>query len=261
MPIYHRTQISDVEFVTGKSKQYARTHDGSVNLIECENFWLAKGETPVRRFEIQNRRPVTEAEKTPSDDEYRMWQHEDVAEVMDLVIIEYEGAVLAKGEMNGYHDSDFYAIVYDVVEDRLRKVTYDTTRFAGGGHAVIDATEETKAKAEKVLERIFLSSMKYADEQQATKPLCDRLVTVVKGKKVAPGTVGMVRWRGDGHYGPRVRLEVQDSGESVFVNEDYCEVVNPEQYRMSESELQMKAAQAASHRRWRNAMASGYPVV
>ena len=26
MPIYHRTQISDVEFVTGKSKQYARAH-------------------------------------------------------------------------------------------------------------------------------------------------------------------------------------------------------------------------------------------
>jgi len=61
--------------------------------------------------------------------------------------LSYEGAVLATRERNGYHDSDFYAIVWDEAEGRLTSVLYDTTRGASGGSATVDATEEVIEKA------------------------------------------------------------------------------------------------------------------
>lgn len=56
------------------------------------------------------------------------------------------GKVLRTWERNGYHDSDFYATIWDEERDGPREVEYDTTRFAGGGNATVDATDEVKEK-------------------------------------------------------------------------------------------------------------------
>lgn len=61
--------------------------------------------------------------------------------------VTYEGAVLATRERNGYHDSDFYAVVWDEEAGRLTTVEYGTTRFPSCGSAEVDATDEVIEKA------------------------------------------------------------------------------------------------------------------
>ena len=42
--------------------------------------------------------------------------------------VEYEGCVLDTWEHNGYHDSDWYALVWDRDAQELKQIEYDTTR-------------------------------------------------------------------------------------------------------------------------------------
>lgn len=63
--------------------------------------------------------------------------------------ISYEGCVLGTGEHNGRDDSDFYAIVWDESEQRVREIQYATTRgWTYPNSAEVDATPEVVAKAE-----------------------------------------------------------------------------------------------------------------
>lgn len=57
----------------------------------------------------------------------------------------FEGATLSLREANGYNDSDFYALVWNAEKGAPEEINYDTTRFAGGGSAFVDATDEVKA--------------------------------------------------------------------------------------------------------------------
>lgn len=61
--------------------------------------------------------------------------------------IEYAGCVLEDRERNYHDDSDFYALVWDEADQRIRTIEYATTRFAGGGFCDVDATPEVRAKA------------------------------------------------------------------------------------------------------------------
>ncbi|UTU07998.1 hypothetical protein CcrC1_gp312 [Caulobacter phage C1] len=58
----------------------------------------------------------------------------------------YKGCVLSLGEVNGYHDSDFYAIVWDEADQATRRIEYASTRgWTYDCGASIDATDEVKA--------------------------------------------------------------------------------------------------------------------
>lgn len=58
----------------------------------------------------------------------------------------YVGCVLSLGEVNGYHDSDFYAIVWDKDTQETRRIEYASTRgWTYDCGASIDATDEVKA--------------------------------------------------------------------------------------------------------------------
>lgn len=59
----------------------------------------------------------------------------------------FKGAVLDTYEMNGYDDSDWYAIVWDAEKSAVHTVMYDTTRAAAMGRATIDATPDAIEKA------------------------------------------------------------------------------------------------------------------
>jgi len=48
---------------------------------------------------------------------------------------EYVGCVLSTYELNGYNDSDWYAVCWDREQQKLVEVEYDTTRAGGGGRA------------------------------------------------------------------------------------------------------------------------------
>ena len=60
----------------------------------------------------------------------------------------YVGCVIYLGEHNGYHDSDFYAIVWDDENEKAKKVEYASTRgWSYPNYATFaDATEEVLEK-------------------------------------------------------------------------------------------------------------------
>ena len=100
----------------------------------------------------------------------------------------YEGAVLDEGEMNYHDDSDFYAVVWD--GERVKRVEYNTTRFAGGGSCQIDATPETIAAASAWLRGRIYRMWRQADMADAQRAKVGRKVRIVKGRptKLADGT-------------------------------------------------------------------------
>lgn len=52
-------------------------------------------------------------------------------------------------------------------------------------------------------------------------------VTVVRGRKVPRGTLGVVRWEGDGEWGPRVGLSVEGQEKLVYTALKNVEAVYP----------------------------------
>ncbi len=52
-------------------------------------------------------------------------------------------------------------------------------------------------------------------------------VVVVRGRKVPRGTIGVVRWEGDGEYGPRVGLAVEGEDKLVYTAHKNVEAVYP----------------------------------
>ena len=70
--------------------------------------------------------------------------HLDIIETKES----YVGRVLETYEENGYHDSDFYAVVWDDETESIIHKQYATTRFYSNGYgAKVDATPEVIAKA------------------------------------------------------------------------------------------------------------------
>ncbi|MBQ73343.1 MAG: hypothetical protein CMJ67_10610 [Planctomycetaceae bacterium] len=53
------------------------------------------------------------------------------------------------------------------------------------------------------------------------------LVVVVRGRKVPRGTMGVVRWEGDGDYGPRVGLAVEGEDKLVYTAYKNVDAVYP----------------------------------
>lgn len=119
--------------------------------------------------------------------------------------VTYKGAVLADREENGYHDSDFYAVVWDEIEQRCKKIEYNTTRFAGGGSCSIDATEEVKQKAQEWLEEYYFRTLLDKSKRQSKMPEEGKRVRVVRGRKVPHGTEGFVFLKQAQTYSPRFK--------------------------------------------------------
>jgi len=187
----------------------------------------------------------------------------------------YEGCVFDLRERNGYHDSDFYAVVWDEGEQCIKNYEYDTTRYAGGGWANVDATEEVRRKADEWLVNWAYRNNKLADERQAKAVERGKLVRVVAGRKVPTGTEGKVFWMQDMNFDPygrrhgrRTKIGLTLDGEKetvdavsrggkaykaeryknvVWTYADNVEVVNPEQYLSSDEELWEAAQRVRGH--------------
>jgi hypothetical protein len=119
---------------------------------------------------------------------------------------DFTGCVLSTREYNGYHDSDFYATVWDEEQGCVREIEDGTTRcYAPSKYSRADATPEVIAKARNWyasnagiraaarirLERAF-NAIRVGDE-----------VEVVAGRKIVKGTKGEVVWVGRDSFNPR----------------------------------------------------------
>jgi hypothetical protein len=169
-------------------------------------------------------------------------------------VVKYEGAVLQTYEHNGYHDSYFYAIVYDAETDTVKEVEYGSTAYGGGMGVTVDATDEARAAAQRILfeERITATVEHYY--KVARTPDHGKLVRVtatksgkdrkLAGQVVPAGTTGKVFFVGDDRYrrGAK-RYGIQtEAGERIYAGPDVFEVVDPEQYELTEADLRAKYA-------------------
>lgn len=142
----------------------------------------------------------------------------------------YTGRVIMTRERNSYHDSDFYAVVWDDETESLKNVDYHTTRGASTGWAKVDATPEVLEKYE-----IYKKAVKdfYREVDMLEESLENRkgdFVNITRGKE--KGKSGEVFWIGTCNYSGKKKLGVATSNEKnenggfrdvVWVLDEYCQ--------------------------------------
>jgi len=154
----------------------------------------------------------------------------------------HRGAVLALGEHNWYGDSDFYAIVWETPAPGRggpypAKVTYGTTRgWTYPNHAVVDATPEVQAAYAAYTAERQAEARARARLERLAEVRTGKLVRVVRGRKVAKGTLGIVHWVGDGTYGERVGL-TDAAGQAHWTASSNVEVVGQGAYEEEAAEV------------------------
>jgi hypothetical protein len=83
------------------------------------------------------------------------------------------------------------------------------------GKAAYAAALEAEAAAREASRNARAAeARKYAEECEARVPRKGRKVIVVRGRKVAKGTTGIVMWYGDSKFGYRVGIATSDSRDS-----------------------------------------------
>jgi hypothetical protein len=111
---------------------------------------------------------------------------------------DFRGCVLSVREYNGYHDSDFYATIWDDEQGCVREIEDGTTRlYAPSKYGRPDASDEVIAKARawwaakvgpKMAYSVLMGRRAFIDVGAE--------VEVIKGRKVSKGTTGEVVWKG-----------------------------------------------------------------
>lgn len=140
--------------------------------------------------------------------------------------VQFVGCVIDTFERNGYEDSDFYAVCWDEEQGRVVTIEYDTTRCPAGGTAEIDATEDVIRKVYHYYKKDATKTFDKYDNIRIAKAISigDEVV-VVKGRKVAKGTIGKVFWIGDCYnrfsYRSELRIGIQVGEERVFLPYGY----------------------------------------
>jgi hypothetical protein len=150
----------------------------------------------------------------------------------------YKGCVLAEYENNGYHDSDFFAVVWDAKEQCIKTVMFGTTRGGGSWGCHIDATPEVLALAQAVKQKAQDDYM--AKQALQIAKLADKGKTVIihgfkRGKKTSlNGLQGEIFWVGANKFAPHYEKYSRNVGikigdEKVFVTNDKVTVVGFEE--------------------------------
>lgn len=100
----------------------------------------------------------------------------------------FVGCVLDTYEVNGYDDSDWYAIVWDESTQSVHLEQYDTTRGVMYGSATVDATPDVIEKA-RMFATDVLTTNKIADHKIVGEGKTVKSLTVRGKAKGITGTV------------------------------------------------------------------------
>jgi hypothetical protein len=123
----------------------------------------------------------------------------------------HKGLCLREYERNGYHDSDFYMVVWNDEKNAPESIEFATTRAgcgaAFGSHP--DATPEVKAKYEAYQQEQARRAEEERQSFLAAQPGKGKTLKVVRGRKVPIGTIGVCFWLGRREYGVRVGIKDQ----------------------------------------------------
>ena len=140
--------------------------------------------------------------------------------------VQYVGCVIDTFERNGFEDSDFYAVCWDEELGKVVMVEYDTTRCPAGGTAEVDATDEVLSKVYRYYKKDATNTFDKYDNIRLAKAISkgDEVV-VVRGRKVAKGSIGKVFWIGDCYnqfsYRTETRVGMMIGEQKVFLPLDY----------------------------------------
>ena len=201
---------------------------------------------------------------TPVYSKERDGGHAEIIETKET----YVGRVLETYEENGYHDSDFYAIVWDDETNSLIHKQFATTRFYSNGYgATIDATPEIIEKATAKRKNRFLKSTVENDQETAKSIVKGKMVEINRGRKNR-GIIGEVFWVGNpdkfSYYakehrsiGIKLDDERDDNGKFkniVFTYDYNCDVINFESHLTDIKELEEIATNKA------NSYSYSYPI-
>lgn len=142
----------------------------------------------------------------------------------------WAGCVLSKHERNGYDDSDFYALVWDASDQKVKTIEYASTRgWTYHNHAQVDASTEvialaaawTRARnAEIDAEIAALDALRTSVGKEVVS-----LTTRGKNK----GVRGLVRRIESSRFGPGRVAVIEVAGESSFryIDLDRVRVIQP----------------------------------
>lgn len=144
--------------------------------------------------------------------------------------VSWEGKVIRTGEMNGYDDSDFYALVWDAEKGEARSITYaSTSSWTYHNKATVDATPE-------VLDEYFTwyranslaKALAWAEADSTDPQLRDEVRSLTtRGKNV--GVVGRIMWKGQDSYGRGIKVGIKVDGESTlrYIPVEKVELITP----------------------------------
>lgn len=178
-------------------------------------------------------------------------------------VVSFEGAVLDTYEVNGYDDSDFFAVIWD--GEKVTTKEYASTRgWTYHNGASVDATDEVVAAATEWYRARWEAGEIRRQEELAVSVGYGATVRslTTRGKNV--GVQGVVKWVGEKAYSPYSRCEtpgeqrfgVQVPGERGyrFLPANRLEVVDPP--TVDVEDIKLRARTVAPHN-WRSALYVG----
>ena len=143
----------------------------------------------------------------------------------------YEGLVVEL-TYHWFRGEHYGAIIWDEELDGPRKIRCgefpDYAPSSIGGSGTVDASPELLAKYNTFKANQRKLDYNVWNMQQAKQVMKDKLVRVVKGRKVSKGTEGKVFWIGPNKYGSGERVGIKELNGTVhWTHADNVEVVNP----------------------------------
>ena len=173
-------------------------------------------------------------------------------------VTSFEGAVLYTREQNGYHDSDFFAGVFDAEAGEVREVMYATTRgWTYHNGAAVDADEETVEAAlaarEPLIREVARDSLtrEAAGIERGAEVTFTRAFNGRTQARVEKGATGRVFWTGKCKYSRwKDRAGVETGGEKVFVDAAILERTAAGEVDEQEFEARVAQALASDRRRY-----------
>lgn len=165
---------------------------------------------------------------------------------------EFAGAVLETFERNGYHDSDFVAVVWDGEQVTTRAYA-STSYWSYHNHARVDATPQIQAAALAWYRTRLAPYLIGQAHSDAARPRKGRQVRSLTTRGKNAGVTGEVKWIGRDRYreGERVGVKVTGEDRLRYLPIDRVELVSPDP--VNEDEIR-EYASSARPRCWHSAL-------
>lgn len=151
-----------------------------------------------------------------------------------VLVESYKGQVVRLMENNGYHDSDFYAIVFIPESNSFKKIEYASSR--GGSYrnnAFVDASPEIMEMVKAKQAQNRAENQKELDDLLAIQVEKGKIVEFLgleKKKSFLNGVQGEVFWLGSGFgHGSDPRVGVKVADQKYFVDLRNVKVVGSDQ--------------------------------